>query len=198
RGDALGNRCRDADPFAAGRARHSDAGVPRALLRTGVRPARPPARLDPQRGAAQPLDAGPRSQPRPDLRRADARPRRLQRRRRARPPIRPLGLGWAPPSRSGGLIPATPGILLAMSDEAWPTPQQPSREPLPRIEDLPVAEQGYEQDSVRAAFDSFYRHAAQLDAALRTLEAVDSFHRQAAALRADLRVMRTGGWTQQT
>jgi hypothetical protein len=85
-----------------------------------------------------------------------------------------------------------------MSDEAWPTPQQPSREPLPRIEDLPIAEQGYEPDSVRAAFDSFYRHAAQLDAALRTLEAVDSFHRQAAALRSDLRVLRTGGWTQQT
>ena len=85
-----------------------------------------------------------------------------------------------------------------MSDEAWPTPQQPSREPLPRIEDLPVAEQGYEPDSVRAAFDSFYRHAAQLDAALRTLEAVDSFNRQAAALRADLRVLRGGGWSQQT
>src|SRR5438045_8791135 len=85
-----------------------------------------------------------------------------------------------------------------MSDGAWPTPQQPSREPLPRIEDLPVAEQGYEPDSVRAAFDSFYRHAAQLDAALRTLEAVDSFNRQAAALRADLRVLRGGGWSQQT
>jgi len=85
-----------------------------------------------------------------------------------------------------------------MSDEAWPTPQQPSREPLPRVEDLPIAEQGYEQESVRAAFDSFYRHAAQLDAALRTLEAVDSFHRQAAALRADLRVLRSSGWSQQS
>jgi hypothetical protein len=85
-----------------------------------------------------------------------------------------------------------------MSDEAWPTPQHPSREPLPRVEDLPIAEQGYEQESVRAAFDSFYRHAAQLDAALRTLEAVDSFHRQAAALRADLRVLRSSGWTQQS
>jgi hypothetical protein len=85
-----------------------------------------------------------------------------------------------------------------MSNEAWPTPQQPSREPLPRVEDLPIAEQGYEQESVREAFDSFYRHAAQLDAALRTLEAVDSFHRQAAALRADLRVLRSGGWTQQS
>jgi hypothetical protein len=85
-----------------------------------------------------------------------------------------------------------------MSNEAWPTPQGPGREPLPRVEDLPIAEQGFEQESVRAAFDSFYRHAAQLDAALRTLEAVDSFHRQAAALRADLRVLRSGGWTQQS
>ena len=65
-----------------------------------------------------------------------------------------------------------------MEPEAWPTPQTPAREPLPRVEDLPVAEQGYEQESVKAAFDSFYRHAAQVDAALRTLEAVDSFHRQ--------------------
>ena len=85
-----------------------------------------------------------------------------------------------------------------MEQEAWPTPQDPSREPLPRVEDLPVAEQGYEQESVKAAFDSFYRHAAQIDAALRTLEAVDSFHRQAAALRGDLRALRAAGWTQQS
>lgn len=85
-----------------------------------------------------------------------------------------------------------------MENEAWPSPQTPSREPLPRVEDLPLAEQGYEQESVRAAFDSFYRHAAQLDAALRTLEAVDSFHRQAAALRSDLRALRSAGWTQQS
>lgn len=85
-----------------------------------------------------------------------------------------------------------------MEHEAWPQPQTPSREPLPRVEDLPVAEQGYEQESVKAAFDSFYRHAAQLDAALRTLEAVDSFHRHAASLRADLRALRAAGWTQQS
>src|SRR6187551_976858 len=78
-----------------------------------------------------------------------------------------------------------------MEPEAWPTPQTPAREPLPRVEDLPVAEQGFEQESVKAAFDSFYRHAAQLDAALRTLEAVDSFHRHASALR-------SAGWTQQS
>jgi hypothetical protein len=85
-----------------------------------------------------------------------------------------------------------------MENEAWPTPQSSSREPLPRLEDLPLAEQGYEQESVRAAFDSFYRHAAQLDASLRTLEAVDSFHRHASALRADLRQLRSAGWTQQS
>jgi hypothetical protein len=85
-----------------------------------------------------------------------------------------------------------------MEPEAWPTPQTPRREPLPRVEDLPVAEQGYEQESVKAAFDSFYRHAAQIDAALRTLEAVDSFHRHAASLRADLRALRSAGWTQQS
>lgn len=89
-------------------------------------------------------------------------------------------------------------ILGPMEQEAWPTPQTPSREPLPRVEDLPVAEQGYEQESVKAAFDSFYRHAAQLDAALRTLEAVDSFHRHASALRSDLRALRSAGWTQQS
>jgi hypothetical protein len=86
-----------------------------------------------------------------------------------------------------------------VNPEAWPTPSEgASREPLPRVEDLPVAERGYDQASVKAAFDSFYRHAAQLDAALRTLEAVDSFHRQAAALRADLRTLRATGWTQQS
>jgi hypothetical protein len=85
-----------------------------------------------------------------------------------------------------------------MEQEAWPSPQTPTREPLPRVDDLPVAEQGYEQESVKAAFDSFYRHAAQLDAALRTLEAVDSFHRHAAALRSDLRALRAAGWTQQS
>ena len=85
-----------------------------------------------------------------------------------------------------------------MEPEAWPTPQTPAREPLPRVEDLPIAEQGYEQESVKAAFDSFYRHAAQVDAALRTLEAVDSFHRHAASLRVDLRALRTAGWTQQS
>jgi hypothetical protein len=88
--------------------------------------------------------------------------------------------------------------------EAWPSPDaQPG--PLPRIEDLPIADQGYEQEAVRAAFDAFYRHAAQLDATLRALEAVEVFRRDADALRNDLRAIRELGglesepaWTAQS
>src|SRR5262245_32745657 len=78
-----------------------------------------------------------------------------------------------------------------MSD-AWPSPDSPPG-PLPRIEDLPIAEQGYDQEAVRLAFDSFYRHAAQLDASLRALESVEVFRRDADALRNDLRALRTLG-----
>jgi hypothetical protein len=79
-----------------------------------------------------------------------------------------------------------------MSYDAWPSPDaQPGQ--LPRIEDLPLAEQGYEQEAVRAAFESFYRHAAQLDASLRALEAVEVFRRDADALRNDLRALRSIG-----
>src|SRR4051794_36838535 len=79
-----------------------------------------------------------------------------------------------------------------MTSDAWPSPDaQPG--PLPRIEDLPLAEQGYEQEAVRSAFDAFYRHAAQLDASLRALEAVEVFRRDADALRNDLRALRALG-----
>jgi hypothetical protein len=78
-----------------------------------------------------------------------------------------------------------------MSD-AWPSSDS-APQPLPRIEDLPIAEQGYDQESVRLAFDSFYRHAAQLDASLRALEAVEVFRRDADALRNDLRALRALG-----
>jgi hypothetical protein len=79
-----------------------------------------------------------------------------------------------------------------MSSDAWPSPDAPPS-PLPRIEDLPIAEQGYDQEAVRLAFDSFYRHAAQLDASLRALEAVEVFRRDADALRNDLRALRALG-----
>src|SRR3979409_249889 len=83
-------------------------------------------------------------------------------------------------------------ILSPMSPDAWPSPDA-SPAPLPRIEDLPLADQGYDQEAVRLAFDSFYRHAAQLDASLRTLEAVEVFRRDADALRNDLRALRALG-----
>jgi hypothetical protein len=79
-----------------------------------------------------------------------------------------------------------------MSD-AWPPPDAAPASPLPRLEDLPLADQGYEQEAVRAAFDAFYRHAAQLDATLRALEAVEVFRRDADALRNDLRAIRSLG-----
>lgn len=81
---------------------------------------------------------------------------------------------------------------VAMSSDAWPHPDA-HRGPLPRIDDLPIADQGYEQEAVRAAFDSFYRHAAQLDASLRALETVEVFRRDADALRNDLRALRELG-----
>jgi hypothetical protein len=80
-----------------------------------------------------------------------------------------------------------------MSYEAWPSPDSP-RGPLPRIDDLPIAEQGYEQEAVREAFDAFYRHAAQLDASLKTLETVEVFRRDAMELRNDLRSLRALGF----
>jgi hypothetical protein len=83
-------------------------------------------------------------------------------------------------------------ILSPMSSDAWPSSDAPPA-PLPRIEDLPLADQGYDQEAVRLAFDSFYRHAAQLDASLRALEAVEVFRRDADALRNDLRALRALG-----
>ena len=86
-----------------------------------------------------------------------------------------------------------------MTDGDWPAPEphheQRQRLPLPRVDDLPVAEQGYDREAVREAFDAFYRHAAQLDATLRTLEAVEVFQRTASELRAEMRTIRAGGWT---
>jgi hypothetical protein len=79
-----------------------------------------------------------------------------------------------------------------MTLDAWPSADA-APDPLPRLEDLPIAQQGYEQEAVRLAFDSFYRHAARLDASLRTLEAVEVFRRDADALRNDLRALRALG-----
>jgi hypothetical protein len=80
-----------------------------------------------------------------------------------------------------------------MTHDAWPSSDEPP-EPLPRVEDLPVADRGYDQEAVREAFDTFYRHAAQLDVSLRALEAVEVFRRDADALRNDLRALRALGY----
>jgi F0F1-type ATP synthase membrane subunit b/b' len=53
-----------------------------------------------------------------------------------------------------------------------PSPQQPSLTSLPRLEDLPTTPDGaFEADGVRAAFEGFRRHALQLQAQLRVLQA---------------------------
>ncbi len=45
---------------------------------------------------------------------------------------------------------------------------------LPKIEDIPSAGDGLDADAVRGAFDAFRRHAAQLQAQLRVLQAAGS------------------------
>src|ERR671934_1097680 len=54
--------------------------------------------------------------------------------------------------------------------------QEPGRPPaaltsLPRIEDLPRADEGYDAEKVAEAFETFRRHSAQLQAQLRVLQA---------------------------
>src|SRR5215211_8099491 len=48
---------------------------------------------------------------------------------------------------------------------------QPAITSLPRVEDLPVAPQGYDQQRVQDAFEAFRRHVVQLQAQLRVLQA---------------------------
>ena len=85
-----------------------------------------------------------------------------------------------------------------MSERGWGDPgwadDGARREPLPKLEDLPISEQGYDREAVREAFDAFYRHAAQLDSTLRVLESVEVFGRQARELRADIRSLRAASW----
>jgi hypothetical protein len=81
--------------------------------------------------------------------------------------------------------------------EAWPKPDARARQRLPRVDDLPAAQHGYDRERVREAFDSFYRHIAQLDSTVRALEAVEVFRDQAGELRKELRALKAAGWTQQ-
>src|SRR3989442_13340444 len=50
-------------------------------------------------------------------------------------------------------------------------PQAPSLTSLPSVEELPVVEQGYDPARVVEAFDAYRRHALQLQAQLRVLQA---------------------------
>jgi len=49
--------------------------------------------------------------------------------------------------------------------------QAPTITSLPRVEDLPIVERGYEEQRVREAFEGFRRHVVQLQAQLRVLQA---------------------------
>jgi hypothetical protein len=49
--------------------------------------------------------------------------------------------------------------------------RQQSLTPLPRLEDMPRAGEGLDGDAVREAFEAYRRHAAQLQAQLRVLQA---------------------------
>jgi F0F1-type ATP synthase membrane subunit b/b' len=58
-----------------------------------------------------------------------------------------------------------------MSSQDPGRPASPALTSLPRLEDLPRSGEGMDPDAVRDAFDSFRRHAAQLQAQLRVLQA---------------------------
>lgn len=76
---------------------------------------------------------------------------------------------------------------------SW-SPGEERRPALPRVEELPAVPGGYDREAVEAAFDAFYRHTAQLDATLATLESVEAFQKQASELRADIRALRAASW----
>jgi F0F1-type ATP synthase membrane subunit b/b' len=58
-----------------------------------------------------------------------------------------------------------------MAQETQAQQQQVTITPLPRAEDLPVVEKGYDETRVREAFEAFRRHVVQLQAQLRVLQA---------------------------
>lgn len=58
-----------------------------------------------------------------------------------------------------------------MSTGETERPQSPALTALPSLESLPTASEGYDRDRVKEAFDAFRRHAAQLQAQLRVLQA---------------------------
>jgi hypothetical protein len=51
---------------------------------------------------------------------------------------------------------------------------QPAITSLPRVEDLPIGPQGYDQQRVQDAFEAFRRHVVQLQTQLRVLQTADA------------------------
>ena len=68
------------------------------------------------------------------------------------------------------------------------------RSDLPRLDDLPVSENGYDRERVHEAFEAFHRHALQLETALRVLESMNAFSRHAVELSEQLRELRAASW----
>jgi hypothetical protein len=60
---------------------------------------------------------------------------------------------------------------MSMQELERAAPSGPTLTPLPRLEDLPIAEQGYGRAEVENAFDSFRRHVTALQANLRVTQA---------------------------
>src|SRR4051794_12735160 len=92
----------------------------------------------------------------------------LNRPPRLRPYVHPDPLRSRPSIRAGAeaagpFVAARARRHTAGVAEDWPSSQHVERSPLPRLEDLPRAEHGYEAEHVQEAFDAFYRHLAQLD-----------------------------------
>ena len=58
-----------------------------------------------------------------------------------------------------------------MTEQPGQAPTGPGLTALPRYEDIPRAGDGLDAERVRDAFDAFRRHAAQLQAQLRVLQA---------------------------
>jgi hypothetical protein len=77
--------------------------------------------------------------------------------------------------------------------EGWRLDEARARR-LPSVEDLPRSGDGYDRAAVEAAFESFYRHVAEVDRTLEVLEAVSAFQREAGSLRADIRSLRAASW----
>src|SRR4051812_4220874 len=80
-----------------------------------------------------------------------------------------MGILFAPDGSSGRLHLSQEGSRMSTQDPR--SLPQTSLTSLPKLEDLPRSGDGYDADAVTGAFDAFRRHAAQLQAQLRVLQA---------------------------